>query len=268
MFHKRSVSLVALFVFIFLTFSCAPKPVQVAATADSYSYTAPTGDNYAFSILPKEPNEFADKYAPRSSARLYALAAEPAPTKPVSYTEDDFYCGVDRASCKTSLNASEYESFSDLKSFLNSLPSDDHMTSLKISRESGSPRVTEELRNISIKKTYIYAIKHEPDKDYHIIIGDSAGANFFNVEITGLPDEGQQDFNALLNVRLAVKTFFDHRVRISEKYNKPDPPIPVSISGSLFYDVDHAPGIVGPAGLRPKTSWEIHPVSKIEFLKR
>ena len=48
-------------------------------------------------------------------------------------------------------------------------------------------------------------------------------------------------------------------------YDKYDPPIPVQIVGSLFFDVDHQPGEVGPVGMKPKTSWEIHPVSDIQF---
>jgi len=42
-------------------------------------------------------------------------------------------------------------------------------------------------------------------------------------------------------------------------------PIPVRITGSLFYDIDHAPGVVGTGPYKPRTAWEIHPVTKIEF---
>ena len=33
----------------------------------------------------------------------------------------------------------------------------------------------------------------------------------------------------------------------------------------LIYDIDHAPGVVGPSGMRPRTSWEIHPVTKLDL---
>jgi hypothetical protein len=39
----------------------------------------------------------------------------------------------------------------------------------------------------------------------------------------------------------------------------------VKVTGSLFFDVDHKAGSVGPTGMRPKTAWEIHPVSDIQF---
>jgi hypothetical protein len=39
----------------------------------------------------------------------------------------------------------------------------------------------------------------------------------------------------------------------------------VEVKGPLFYDIDHRPGKVGPEGRRPKTAWEIHPISNIKF---
>jgi hypothetical protein len=47
-----------------------------------------------------------------------------------------------------------------------------------------------------------------------------------------------------------------------------DPPIPIEVEGSLFFDMSHANGQgPGPATLRKDipTIWEIHPVSKILF---
>lgn len=52
-----------------------------------------------------------------------------------------------------------------------------------------------------------------------------------------------------------------------KKYEKHDPPVPVEITGPLFFDVDHDAGVVGPQGHRPKTAWEIHPVMDIKFLQ-
>jgi hypothetical protein len=37
------------------------------------------------------------------------------------------------------------------------------------------------------------------------------------------------------------------------------------VTGSLFFDVDHPAGAVGPQGHRPQTAWEIHPISSIAF---
>ena len=35
---------------------------------------------------------------------------------------------------------------------------------------------------------------------------------------------------------------------------------------SAGFDVDHAAGVVGPGNFKPKTAWEIHPITKLEFL--
>src|SRR5437879_2768710 len=43
-------------------------------------------------------------------------------------------------------------------------------------------------------------------------------------------------------------------------------PVHVRITGSIFFDVDHAAGVVGPGNFKPKTAWEIHPITKLEFL--
>jgi hypothetical protein len=38
-------------------------------------------------------------------------------------------------------------------------------------------------------------------------------------------------------------------------------PVPVSVTGSLFWDGEHRfPNNVGPEGLRPTKAWEIHPI--------
>ena len=40
----------------------------------------------------------------------------------------------------------------------------------------------------------------------------------------------------------------------------------LGITGSLFYDIDHKPGVVGPVKFRSHlpSAWEIHPISSIE----
>jgi hypothetical protein len=46
-------------------------------------------------------------------------------------------------------------------------------------------------------------------------------------------------------------------------YRKYNHPIPVIVEGSLFFDIDHVAGVVGPQGMRPTTAWEIHPITKL-----
>jgi hypothetical protein len=45
-----------------------------------------------------------------------------------------------------------------------------------------------------------------------------------------------------------------------------DPPVHVRITGSLFWDGEHANQHVGPEGLQPDTAWEIHPIKDLTVL--
>jgi hypothetical protein len=68
-----------------------------------------------------------------------------------------------------------------------------------------------------------------------------------------------------LAARKAFKTFFGTDLP-GFTYDFYDPPIPVSIAGSLFFDMSHATGQrPGPASLKSRmpTIWEVHPVSSI-----
>ena len=83
-----------------------------------------------------------------------------------------------------------------------------------------------------------------------------------NAEISGLP---QGAFRKPLTIpRQAFKDYFGANIP-GRSYSVFDSPIPVTVTGSLFYDIDHKPGVVGPGDLKPQTSWEIHPVSTITF---
>src|SRR5439155_8487705 len=93
--------------------------------------------------------------------------------------------GHDRGSAKTSIADAAVEAFPDLRALLATLPMDDAMRSLGISKEWESDRVAQEKRNVEVS-AYIYAVKFEDDHDYHVIVGtDPSDADpvFFNVEI-------------------------------------------------------------------------------------
>jgi hypothetical protein len=133
-------------------------------------------------------------------------------------------------------------------------------------------RVKEEKRNVTVP-VWLYAIKKEAnDNDYHLITGsnpDVGPIRYMNMEITGLPLGGPN--RAKLRVpREALKQFLrEHHDRVTTSgYFRFEDPVPVRITGSLFYDIDHKPGVVGsfkdPPRV-PKTAWEVHPISKIDF---
>jgi hypothetical protein len=91
----------------------------------------------------------------------------------------------------------------------------------------------------------------------------------FNSEISGIPASGQQeivkarqDFIAAMNLD-DTKCMSNYVVFLS-------PPVEISIEGPVFFDTEHAAGAVGPTyqgiKLKPKTAWEIHPITKFKRL--
>ena len=178
---------------------------------------------------------------------------------------DDFR-GTSRKASKTSISRGELEDYSTLDGFVATLIEDELMQEREppIARGAGSRRVEEELRNVRVK-AYILAASREDDNDYHVILGnsDSRPDLFFNVEISGLPASGPYR-HILGEARSRFKTFFsDDLPGLSYKFY--EPPIPVTVTGSLFFDIDHRGGTVGPARFRPPSAWEIHPVTNMEF---
>jgi hypothetical protein len=165
---------------------------------------------------------------------------------------DDFF-GTARKTPKTTMVTADLENFNVLKTFLSGLPSDDSMINNPSIKASPNKRATEEKRNVKLTKVFLIAIKREPDNDYQ--------GNFFNTENTGLISSSPQK---LKDVRKAIVDFMGGGF-CSAKYQKFSPGIPLELEGSLFYDTEHKPGIVGPSDARPKTSWEIHPISNIIF---
>jgi hypothetical protein len=172
----------------------------------------------------------------------------------------------DRGRAKTRFANAPTEPLTDLRSLILSLPDDEQMIPL-ISKNWDFDRIGPEQRNVRVVG-YLFAIAKESDNDFHLIIDDDGdleeGAKL-NVEVTGIPTEGP-NIDDLQAVRDQFKAHFDGGP--PTKY-KPflDPPLRVIIEGSLFYDVDHPPGTVGPQGYRPASAWEIHPVRSIQFLQ-
>ena len=94
-----------------------------------------------------------------------------------------------------------------------------------------------------------------------------------NADGTDYPDPQQveADFalmaaNGINAVRTYLKNYFGSTLCTSTGYTKFTPAIRVKLlKGSLFFDIDHTAGTVGPTGLRPNTAWEMHPIQAISF---
>jgi hypothetical protein len=183
---------------------------------------------------------------------------------------EDIFTGHDRAAAKTSFpKGVKPAKEKTLDAFITDLMSkypDSYMKTKKISKNEDSNRVKEE-NKIAVVDAYICASKKETDNDFHVILctdpskGDQQN---FTSEVTGIPKYGNQA-DDLIIPRNKFKDYFKDRLPGS-KYEIYDPPIHVKVTGALFFDVDHPAGAVGPAGHKPKTAWEIHPVIDIEFL--
>ncbi|MBL7927153.1 MAG: hypothetical protein JNK61_09610 [Bacteroidia bacterium] len=182
------------------------------------------------------------------------------------YCVTDLYLGTKRKRSKTTLVLRNYKSYSSINALRNTLPTDSIMKNVNISSASNSVRVQQEKKNITIQTAYIYAVSREDDNDFHVIVGDTLPYNAsksINVELSGLPNPPNAASDSLQNARTSFEAFMGEKC--SGAYTLFNPPIPIKVSGSLFYDVDHAPGIIGTGIFKPNTSWELHPVSQIIF---
>ena len=197
---------------------------------------------------------------------IFVPDSEFVPSTPVTTCANNTFTGTSRKVCKITIAKAPIENMP-FAAFLRSLPSDATMMSdPNISRDAGNPRVAKENHNIALSSIFLYGIKRETDNDYHIIIGDKS-KNYFNVEISGLPPFNSAAYSTLSKVRAKVEAYFGKPNCNMGGYIVFPQGISLRVSGSTFYDIDHAPGTVGPQGYTPNTAWEIHPVTDISFLK-
>jgi hypothetical protein len=187
----------------------------------------------------------------------------------------DSFQGTDRKVAKLSVGSEPLESFKDLKDLIDSLPPDSAMLSHNppIAKGADSGRVKEEQRNVRVS-AFLYAISREQDNDFHLIIGRAQDAQpemYMSMEVSGLPPTASQSFQELKAARDALKKIYHDLFNTDLPglgYQFPDPPIPVEIEGSLFFDIAQGNGQKpGPKSLKDKmpTLWEVHPITKITF---
>lgn len=184
------------------------------------------------------------------------------------YCITDIYLGTKRKKSKTSFAVKTYKIFKNVAALKKTFVADSIMRNLSpaISSDSNSVRVTQEKRNVTITTAFIYAVSREDDNDFHVIIGDSLPydvSKSITVEISGLPNPPNNATDSIQNTRTVFESFFGEKC--SGAYTVFSPPIKISVNGSLFFDIDHAAGIIGTGIYKPETCWEIHPVNSITF---
>jgi len=194
----------------------------------------------------------------------------------ISPKSGDFDCdiadftGTKRRACKISIGSGDTVDYKSLDDLLADLPkSDKEMQKMHIPDGKESERTEFEVGNVRVK-AFLYVCKREHgDNDYHIILSNSPSKSpYMNAECSGFPtdEDDKSSLKVLTKVRKQFEDFMEGTY-CSEKWKDLDG-TPVQITGSLFYDVDHKPGVVGPQGHRPTTSWEIHPITNIKFLDK
>jgi hypothetical protein len=209
------------------------------------------------------------------AARIQKYLAERIPGKGpslpaasgASLTGDtERFLGEARKTAKLTPVTGKPEGFADLAALLDSLPSDTEMQALKITPNSG--RTAQENRVVTVR-TFLYAAKLEVGNDYNCIVGvdPKQPARFMSVRVSGLPSADSPSFSQLEKARNAFRVFLASRgfKLPGPSYTKYDPPVPVEVTGSLFFNIAHPPGVVGPRGMRPQTTWEIHPVTDLQY---
>lgn len=187
---------------------------------------------------------------------------------PVSLAEGSAtYRGKARRVAKLSYAEAPLETFESLRSLRKSLPAQSDMVALGISADPESGRREEEDRNVEVT-TYLVAASKEDDNDYHLILCHAPATSWqwcMTAEVSGLPaDERAPAYEELDAARTQFLEFFGDEVP-GDRYDVYDPPVAVRLAGSLFFDVNHGVDVVGPQHFKTRTSWEIHPVSLIEF---
>lgn len=180
--------------------------------------------------------------------------------------DSDVFEGIDRAEAKTSFVTTKVEVFNGIEALFGTLPVDELMEQKGGITKTGAKaaRINVEQRAVQLGSVSLYAIKREADGDFHLIIGNRKDNGvYINAEISGLPDVKSPYYTRLAWVRQNAEKIFGELC--SNGYYQFSPAIPTVLEGSLFFDIDHKDGTIGPKGKRPITAWEIHPVTNIGF---
>jgi hypothetical protein len=201
-----------------------------------------------------------------AAERATAIATTAAVIRNVG---DDFV-GTARKAAKLSISGASPETFDAVAALVATLPPKRAMINHdpEITDGADSGRAAEEERNVRMT-AFLYAASREADNDFHLIVGNPQGQQevYMTMEISGLPPSGADSHAQLSSARDSFKGFFGDKTP-GTSYDFYDPPIPIRVEGSLFFDMSHAHGrSPGPPTLHPHMPviWEIHPITNIEF---
>ena len=190
----------------------------------------------------------------------------------------DEFEGRDRAQVKTSKSNAPLETNMNVKTLFTQLSENEENLCEERDTFENDRRKSIENRNVQLETIFLYTFKRQKDEDYHLVVGstdNSETAYFFNVEISGEPPSGSNGRNQILGARNDFEDYFGIREACASSYYRQDfreSPIPVIVTGSLFFDAFHCSSFQnsGPQNwpeIVLQTAWEIHPITKIEFIE-
>jgi hypothetical protein len=247
----------------------APKYVLATLNLAPRATLAPGGPTVGvrgnYRILRTEEVDAKDTPLSPDQRSLVATTGAAAATR----SSSDNFEGTARKAAKLSISEASIEAFDDIKAVIESLPSKSKMVhhNPHITTDANSDRVAEEERNVRVA-AFLFAASRENDNDFHLIVGRDVAADppmYMTMEISGLPPQDAPSFSRLKTARDAFSAFFGENLPGSS-YDFYDPPIPIKVEGSLFFDMSHANGrSPGPPSLHDDMPviWEIHPISDI-----
>lgn len=197
-------------------------------------------------------------------------AAEVQPFGEAQPEVNQNFRGTSRKAAKLSISNAAVEEFHDVAALIDTLPNHASMVTHQpeITTAANSRRVTSEDRNIRVA-AFLYAASREDDNDYHLIVGRDPALDpvYMTMEVSGLPPANSEHFARLEGARQSFSSFFGGDLP-GTSYDFYDPPIPLEVEGSLFFDMSHATGSrPGPQSLRNDMPvvWELHPIARIIF---
>lgn len=241
--------------------------------AGEYIFKTKKGNFFVMNV--ESLQDTLEQYATKSATESFReedLAASDNQT-----CNTDEFEGTDRAGVKTTKSRAQLETNVDAKALFEELSAGEDNLCANRQQFTANRRESIENRNVQLNKVYLYTFKRQKDEDYHLIVGTSKNprtAYFFNVEISGNPPAGAYGRQDIIQARNDFEEYFELTYCADSYYeqNFRNDPIPVIITGSIFYDAWHCSSFAssGPqrwTEIKLQTAWEIHPITKIEFLE-
>jgi hypothetical protein len=248
---------------------CCTASVTAAPEASPKVTKVPAGEQsarFAKLIAAARSGKLVETFPEKHEAEI-SIAAERLSS---GISTGDVFAGSYRASAKTSYVDGLAQSFDSTGALIASLPTDARMQAdfghlVRASDGVDDPREDVETKNVTIE-AWIYWSKKESDHDFHVIVGDTPVPDentiLLNTEVSGLPPENPMEPN-ITATRGTIKGLISQH---HPEHGLFVPPVHVRITGSLFWDGEHANQHVGPEGLQPDTAWEIHPIKDLTVL--